>query len=63
MVALSLLVAVALGGCGSSSHKHGLLKAVVGAAIVHHELKKHHSHHALLKSIAAGAVIHHIVKH
>jgi hypothetical protein len=34
----------------------------VGAAVIHHVLKKRGSSHPLLKSVAAGAVIHHVLK-
>ncbi len=63
VLSVSLFFAVGLAGCGSSggSH-HRLLKSVVGAAVIHHVLKKRGSSHPLLKSVAAGAVIHHVLK-
>jgi hypothetical protein len=63
MLTVSLLFGVALSGCGSTGgSRHPLLKSVVGAAVIHHVLKKRGSSHALLKSVAAGALIHHVLK-
>ncbi len=63
ILTISLFFAVALSGCGSSGRsRHPLLKSVVGAAVIHHVLKKRGSSHPLLKSVAAGAVIHHVLK-
>jgi hypothetical protein len=65
ILGVSLFLAVAVSGCGSTgatgSH-HRVLKSVVGAAVIHHVLKKRGSSHPLLKSVAAGAVIHHVLK-
>ena len=67
LLLVTLTLAGSMAGCGSTrgstGHRHPVAKAVAGAVIVHHVLKKRHSRHPLLKAVGAGVVIHHVVKH